>query len=114
MKPDSSRVNQLLPGQLCFVAQLCPTLGDPMEGSPPGSSVHGDSPGKSTRVGCHALLQGNLPNPGIKSRSPALQVDSSLSEPLEEPNNTGVGILSLLQGIFPIHVDSYANIINKK
>ena len=26
--------------------------------SPPGSSVHEDSPGKSTGVGCHALLQG--------------------------------------------------------
>ena len=36
--------------------------------SPPGSSVHGDSPGKNTGVGCHALLQGIFltqgPNPG--------------------------------------------------
>ena len=30
----------------------------PMDCSLPGSSVHGDSPGKSTRVGCHSLLQG--------------------------------------------------------
>ena len=37
--------------------QSCPTLSDPMDCSPPGSSVH-DSPGKSTRVGCHSLLQG--------------------------------------------------------
>ena len=37
--------------------QLCPTLCDPMDCSPPGSSVRGDSPGKNTRVGCHALLQ---------------------------------------------------------
>ena len=29
-----------------------------MDCSPPGSSVHGDSPGKNTAVGCHALLQG--------------------------------------------------------
>ena len=29
-----------------------------MDRSPPGSSVHGDSPGKNTGVGCHALLQG--------------------------------------------------------
>ena len=28
-----------------------------MNCSPPGSSVHGDSPGKNTGVGCHALLQ---------------------------------------------------------
>ena len=29
-----------------------------MGGSPPGSSVHGDSPGKNTGVGCHAGLLG--------------------------------------------------------
>ena len=45
---------------------LCLTLCDPVDHSPPGSSVLGDSPGKNTGVGCHALLQGNLPNPGIK------------------------------------------------
>ena len=33
------------------------TLRNPMDCSPPGSSVHGDSPGKKTGVGCHALLQ---------------------------------------------------------
>ena len=32
---------------------------DPMDCSPPGSSVHGDSPGKNTGVSCHALLQGS-------------------------------------------------------
>ena len=36
----------------------CLTLSDPMGCSPPGSSVHGDSPGKNTGVGCHVLLQG--------------------------------------------------------
>ena len=40
--------------------QSCPTLCDPMDCSPPGSSVHGDSLGKKTGVGCHFLLQGNL------------------------------------------------------
>ena len=29
---------------------------DPVDYSPTGSSVHGDSPGKNTGVGCHALL----------------------------------------------------------
>ena len=43
---------------LCLVAQSCLTLCDPMDCSPPGSSVHGDSPGKNTGVGCHALFQG--------------------------------------------------------
>ena len=53
---------------LCLVAQLCPTLYDPMDYSPPGSSVYGVSLGKNTGVGCHAL-QGIFPtqgsNPGL-------------------------------------------------
>ena len=43
---------------------------------------------------------GDLPNPGIEPRSPTLQADSLLSEPPGKPRNTGVGSLSLLQGIF--------------
>ena len=41
------------------VAQTCLTLSDPMDCSPPGSSVHRpwDSPGKNTGVGCHYLLR---------------------------------------------------------
>ena len=54
---------------LCLVAQSCLTLCDPMNYSAPGSPVHGDSPGKNTAVGCHALLQGIFPthrlNPGL-------------------------------------------------
>ena len=37
----------------------------------------------------------------IKPRSPPWQADSLLSEPQRKPKNTGVGSLSLLQGIFP-------------
>ena len=37
--------------------QLCPTLCDPIDGSLPGSSVHGIFPGKSTGLGCHCLLR---------------------------------------------------------
>ena len=44
---------------------------------------------------------GNLPIPGIEPRSPTLQMDSLLSEPLGKPKNTGVGSLPLLPGIFP-------------
>ena len=40
------------------VTQLCPTLGDLIDCIQLGSSVHGDSPGKNTGVGCHFLLQG--------------------------------------------------------
>ena len=42
---------------LCLVAQSCLTLCNPMDCGPPGSSVHGDSPGKNTWMGFHALLQ---------------------------------------------------------
>ena len=41
-----------------LVAQVCPILCDPRACVPPGSFVHGDSPGKNTGVGNHSLLQG--------------------------------------------------------
>ena len=43
---------------------------------------------------------GDLPHPGIKARSPALQADSLPSESPGKPIKTGVGSLSLHQGIF--------------
>ena len=51
----------------------CLTLCDPMDCSLAGSSVHGDSPGKNTGVGCHALLE-IFPTQGSNPRltSPAL------------------------------------------
>ena len=61
---------------LCLVSQSCLTHWDPMDCSLPGSSVHGDSAGKNTGVGCHALLPGDFPNPGIKPRSRTLQANS--------------------------------------
>ena len=36
--------------------QSCPTLCDPIDGSPSGSAHPWDSPGKNTGVGCHCLL----------------------------------------------------------
>ena len=44
-----------------------------------------NSPGQNTGVGSHSLLQGNLPNPGIKPRSPALQANSLPAEPPGKP-----------------------------
>ena len=38
-------------------AKSFPALYNPLNCSPPHSSVHGDSPGKNTGVGCHSLLQ---------------------------------------------------------
>ena len=51
------------------VTQSCPTLCNPVDCSPPGSSVQGDSPSKKTGVGCHFLLQGIFPTQGL---NPAL------------------------------------------
>ena len=54
---------------LYLVTQSCPNLCNPMDCSPSGPFVHGDSPGKNTGVGCHGLLQGIFPtkrsNPGL-------------------------------------------------
>ena len=46
-------------------------------------------------------FSGDLPNPGSAPRSPTLQEDSLPCEPPGKPKNTGMGSLSLLQGIFP-------------
>ena len=48
-----------------LIAQSSPTLCDRI-------LCPWECPGKNTGVGCHFLLQGGLPNPGIKFTSPAL------------------------------------------
>ena len=49
--------------------RVSPTLGDPMDCSLPGSSVHGILQARNTGVGCHSLHQGIFPtqgsNPGL-------------------------------------------------
>ena len=69
---------------LCSVAQSCLTLCNSVDSNPPGSSVHGDSPGKTTGVGCHAFLQGIFAtqgsNPGLPHCRQILP-----SEPLGKP-----------------------------
>ena len=85
---------------LCLVTQLCSTLHDPMDYSPLGSSVHGDSPGKNTGVGSRSLLQGIFPTQGSNSGLPHCMWIFLSSEAPEKPKNTGVSSLSLLQGIF--------------
>ena len=55
---------------LCLDTQSCPTLCNSLDCSPPGSSVHGDSAGKNTGEGCHALLQGIFPTQGLKPGLP--------------------------------------------
>ena len=68
--PDQ-HLKQLFQHVLCLVAQSCPTLGNPMDCSPPGSSVHGILQARilewvampSSRRSSHPGI--NLPNPGL-------------------------------------------------
>ena len=62
------------------VAQSCPPLCDPMDCSLPESSVHGILQAKENWSGLHFPSPGDLPYPGIKPGSPALQADSFLCE----------------------------------
>ena len=60
------------PGLLLLLSHsVMSNILQPMDCNLPGSSVHGDSPGKNTGVGCHALLQGifltQRSNPGLLS-----------------------------------------------
>ena len=82
-----------------FVAQLCPTLCDPVDYSPSGSSVHGILQARYWR-GLTFPPPGDLPKPVIKPRSPELQADSLPSEPPGKSMNNAVSSLAFLQGIF--------------
>ena len=79
-----------------------PTLCNPINYGLQGSSVHGDSPGKNTEVGYHALLQEIFPN---QCSNPDLSHCRQILYCLSHQGNqsTGGGSLPLLQGIFPIH-----------
>ena len=60
--------------------QSCPTLRDPIDGSPPGSPVPGILR-QEHWSGLPFPSPGDLPDPGIKPGSPALQTDALPSEP---------------------------------
>ena len=83
----------------CLVAQLCPTICDSMDCSPPGSSLWGFSR-QEYWSGLPGPPSGDLPNPGTESASsvsPGLQADSLPPEPSGKPKTTnrfGVGHLS--------------------
>ena len=62
-----------------LVVQLCLSLSDLMDCSPPGSSVHGILQARILEW-LPFPFPGDLPDPGIEPRSPALQADSLISE----------------------------------
>ena len=59
--------------------QLCPTLCDPIDGSPPGSAIPRILQGKNTRVGCHFLLQCMK----VKNESEVAQSCLTLHDPMD-------------------------------
>ena len=63
-----------------LVTQSCPALCNPMDCSPPGSSVHEILQARILKWAA-ILFSGDLSHPGIKPTSRTLQVDSLLSEP---------------------------------
>ena len=70
-----------MPAFICvLVTQLYPTLGDPMNCSPPGSSVHGVLQVRILEWITIFFSRGS-PGPGIEPGSPPLQADSLPSEP---------------------------------
>ena len=86
-----------------LITQSCPTLYNPMDCSPPDSSVHGVLQAR--------ILEwepfpspGELPNPGVEPGSPVLWADSLLSEP--PGNHPCVYTYTLFFG-FPFHVDCH-------
>ena len=72
---DQLTQQALLETLKALVTQSCPTLRDPRDYSPPGSSDLEFSR-QEYWSGLPFLSPGDLPDPGIKSRSPALQADS--------------------------------------
>ena len=72
------------------ITQSCPTLCNPMD-----YTVHGILQARILEWVAFPFSRGSS-----QPRSPALQADSLPAEPQGKPKNTGVGSLSLLQGIF--------------
>ena len=86
---------------LKVVTQSCPTLCDPMNCNPPGSSVHGNLQARILEWVAIPFSR-DVPNPGTEPKSAALQADSLLSEPTGKPQDSVFSLLmakvqSLLQ-----------------
>ena len=64
-------------------SESCSVVSDSLR--PHGLYSSWNSPGRNTGVSSLPLLQGNLPNPGIEPRSPALKANSLPAEPQGSP-----------------------------
>jgi len=77
---------------LCLVTHVW--LCNPMDYSPPGSSVHWDSPGRILELGCHALLQ-------VSHIAGRFLTDWATREDQNPSNLTAVYAVSILKEINP-------------
>ena len=60
-----SKEKKVLNHVCVFSCSVCLTPCDPMDHSPPGSSVHGIFHGKNNGAGCYFLVQGIFPTQGL-------------------------------------------------
>ena len=69
------------------VTQSCQILCNPVDYSPPGSSVHGILQTRILESGLPFPSPGDHPEPGVEPRSSALQADTLTSEPPGKPSS---------------------------
>ena len=98
LKGRSQNLDQFFTCCCGLVSQSCLTLCNPMDRSPQRSSVNGFFR-QEYQSGLPCPPPGDLPNPGIKLGSPALQVDSLPAELPGKPlhyveNNINLKIIS--------------------
>ena len=87
---------------LCLVTQSCPTPGDRMDCSPPGSSVHGHGILQARTLEWVAMLHSRGSSQPRGQPQVSWTVGGfSIVWVTREPQHTGMDSLSLLQGIFP-------------
>ena len=84
LHPQTQAIQQVV---LLLVSKSCPTLCNPMDYNPPGSSVHGILQARILKW-VAIPSPGDLPNPGFKPGSPALQADSLPTEPAGKPQHS--------------------------
>ena len=91
---------------VCLVAQSRLTLCDPVDYSPPGFIVHGDSPDKNTGVGCHAFLQRIFPTQGSTGLPHCRQILYHLNHQGGHQDTSICPLLNLLIYLNHIYKDS--------
>ena len=77
-----------------LVTQSCPTLWDPMDCSPPGSTIHEIFQARILEWVAISFSR-DLPNPGIQPRTPELQVDSLPTELQGKPKGFYKSLIDL-------------------